>query len=128
MLDFKGGGADALGQVVEVPVDSMAEASQVIKEAMWIRSTRATSMNASSSRSRSLLFAQVRAASACLMDPPVLRLALVDLAGSERIAGIESSQATLEESRNINLALSVLSTMIQALQRSRRTYHSALAP
>ena len=105
-LSFRHGCHTALSAATAVAIGSTAEAEQLLATVAARRATRATCLNATSSRSHSLVLLRAGA--------EALRLAFVDLAGSERLPEAEAVAA--EESRHINRSLSALGAVIHALR------------
>ena len=77
----------------------------------WLGTSRAHSLNDSSSRSHSVFTVTLRHRSGSMS-----RLSLVDLAGSERVKSTEASGVALKEAIHINSSLSTLSDCVRALQ------------
>lgn len=99
-------------------VKTFDEMMQVLDNGQMLRSVGATAMNAGSSRSHSILTVTVESS---VMDEAgearfkVGKLNLVDLAGSERQKRTEATGDRLDEAKSINLSLSALGNVINAL-------------
>ena len=101
-------------------VTSEEEVMRVIRDAAKARSTNATSMNKTSSRSHAVL--QVFLEQRWIEEgPPKKRrikrglLTIVDLAGSERLSKSNSEGLRLNEAKNINKSISALGNCVAAL-------------
>ncbi|KAA0151602.1 hypothetical protein FNF29_04526 [Cafeteria roenbergensis] len=99
----------------EWTVNGYAEAVAAINDGLERRVLGATRMNATSSRSHTLLMVTVRQARAAGGPATMGRLTLVDLAGSERVARTSSTGARLDEARAINSSLAALGNVIAKL-------------
>ena len=116
-----GGRAMFIKGVRELEVESYEDVEQVLREGQMRRSVGETKMNAQSSRSHAVL--TLRLTSQRTDDPEgvtktTCKLNLVDLAGSERQKKTGAEGAQLREGANINLSLSMLGNVINALTSS----------
>eukprot|EP01065_Artemidia_motanka_P046142 TRINITY_DN6925_c2_g1_i1.p1 TRINITY_DN6925_c2_g1~~TRINITY_DN6925_c2_g1_i1.p1 ORF type:complete len:963 (+),score=312.02 TRINITY_DN6925_c2_g1_i1:77-2965(+) len=99
-------------------VESADEAESVLETATSARHTALTVMNAESSRSHACYFVRVhrRPAGAEDTEPGLIgQVTVVDLAGSERIKKTNSRGVRREETRHINLSLTMLGNVVHAL-------------
>ncbi|KAK9902101.1 hypothetical protein WJX75_004452 [Coccomyxa subellipsoidea] len=120
-LDVSGLGAGQLPPGVErIPgltwrqVATVDHVAAVLADGSRQRSTAATAMNSSSSRSHAILSVKIcadAATGACSL------LHLVDLAGSERVGRSEVAGTQMKEAQSINKSLSALGDVVSALQR-----------
>ena len=99
-------------------VKSVGEIDQVMQAGKKNRSTGATAMNQTSSRSHSIFTITVE--TSCMQDDGeahirVGKLNMVDLAGSERQSKTQATGQRLKEATKINLSLSALGNVISAL-------------
>lgn len=96
-------------------VSSSAEMASVLKQGCKNRRTASTNMNTDSSRSHAIL--QIILTQKDVTSGEIRRssLFLVDLAGSEKVDRSGATGITLEETKKINLSLSVLGLVINSL-------------
>lgn len=111
----------------EVPVESAQEALVCLTRGSLRRVTRATSMNAESSRSHAIMSVNIEQVVTHYMENPKSSKPLeekstrgskfhfVDLAGSERLKRTNASGQGIKEGININKGLLVLGNVISAL-------------
>ncbi|KAK1372064.1 kinesin-like protein KIN-14G [Heracleum sosnowskyi] len=99
------------------PVQSTSDVVDLMEIGLKNRAKSATSMNARSSRSHSILTIHVRGTD--VKTGSFLRgsLHLVDLAGSERIDRSQATGDTLKEAQHINKSLSALGDVISSLSQ-----------
>ncbi|WOH03404.1 hypothetical protein DCAR_0622801 [Daucus carota subsp. sativus] len=99
------------------PVQSTSDVLDLMELGLKNRAKSATSMNARSSRSHSILTIHARGTD--VKTGSVLRgsLHLVDLAGSERIDRSEATGDALKEAQHINKSLSALGDVISSLSQ-----------
>eukprot|EP00462_Mataza_sp_D1_P015940 CAMPEP_0175149498 /NCGR_PEP_ID=MMETSP0087-20121206/17284_1 /TAXON_ID=136419 /ORGANISM="Unknown Unknown, Strain D1" /LENGTH=512 /DNA_ID=CAMNT_0016435211 /DNA_START=34 /DNA_END=1569 /DNA_ORIENTATION=- len=104
---------------------SEADALTLIEKGWQVRSTAATEMNHTSSRSHSILTFYIekrtQSRNSALLSTVVSKLNLVDLAGSERHQA--SDELHFKESVNINQSLSTLANVISALSQAEKRTH-----
>ena len=102
-------------------VKSTSEIDQVMQAGKQNRSTGATRMNATSSRSHSIFTVIIECASTDERGEHIRvgRLNMVDLAGSERQSKTGATGDRLKEATKINLSLSALGNVISALVDGR---------
>ncbi|KAA6387281.1 MAG: putative Kinesin-II 95 kDa subunit [Streblomastix strix] len=103
--------------VIEEPVTSYSEIDKLLADGNKVRTVAATAMNATSSRSHSVLTifftrSEIISGKKTQKDS---RINLVDLAGSERQSQTESTGDRLAEACAINKSLSALGNVISAL-------------
>jgi len=98
-----------------VPVESEDEIYTLLRQAAKRRETATTSRNESSSRSHSVLQIRVEAKHRASRQSRAGMLNLVDLAGSERLGSEHEDKDRLKEAKNINMSLSSLLGVIQAI-------------
>ena len=115
-------GAVYVKDLTAVVVKSADELDAVLQAGRVNRSTGATLMNATSSRSHSLFTITLEqsrtdttSTGAVKQTFKVGKLNLVDLAGSERQTKTQASGVRLKEAAKINLSLSALGNVIEAL-------------
>ena len=106
--------------LVEVPVRDLQQAMLLINAGLEHRQMASQHMNATSSRSHTLLNVDIFQTKHALTRTQQLcgRLTLVDLAGSERVR--HSSGTRLEEAKHINASLSALGNVINALANQKQ--------
>lgn len=103
----------------EVVVMDFKQAFQWYRTGRRARSTAWTNVNEASSRSHSLIRIVVRGSRGDDTYAITSKLWMVDLGGSERILKTRASGQTMEEAKAINLSLSALGDVINALQRKQ---------
>eukprot|EP00730_Choanoeca_flexa_P001208 TRINITY_DN10530_c0_g1_i1.p1 TRINITY_DN10530_c0_g1~~TRINITY_DN10530_c0_g1_i1.p1 ORF type:complete len:1028 (+),score=289.58 TRINITY_DN10530_c0_g1_i1:52-3135(+) len=104
--------------VAKVPVSAYADIEARMQHGIRLRSTAATNMNKTSSRSHMILtlsLKQIFANAAGESTTKTSDLHLVDLAGSERVATANTEHVRLKEGTAINQSLSTLGNVISAL-------------
>ncbi|KAG8467506.1 hypothetical protein KFE25_000822 [Diacronema lutheri] len=99
-----------------VQVDGPAAVDDALRLGASKRAVGATSMNAHSSRSHSLILATIAGRHAGTGATSSGKLYLVDLAGSERVSRSGVSGDRMTEAQNINRSLSALGDVMAALQ------------
>eukprot|EP00752_Nemacystus_decipiens_P005084 g4614.t1 len=106
--------------LTQVVVSSAEEVLSLLERGGGARAVAATGVHDYSSRSHSVLLAEV----ACRAGPDALpatgRLFLVDLAGSERVKVSGVTGVGLREATNINSSLSALGDVMQALDQKQK--------
>jgi kinesin family protein 3/17 len=113
-----GGGGIYVDGITEAPIDSLSSLLNLMDSGQKKRAVGQTNMNEHSSRSHMVLTFQV---SACEVNDEqgvartVSKLHLVDLAGSERQKATGATGDRLKEGAQINLSLSALGNVINAL-------------
>eukprot|EP00672_Neobodo_designis_P006327 CAMPEP_0174871412 /NCGR_PEP_ID=MMETSP1114-20130205/71459_1 /TAXON_ID=312471 /ORGANISM="Neobodo designis, Strain CCAP 1951/1" /LENGTH=684 /DNA_ID=CAMNT_0016106693 /DNA_START=15 /DNA_END=2066 /DNA_ORIENTATION=+ len=107
----------------EVDVDSWEHCAILIEQGLSRRSVASTKMNDRSSRSHSVLtmFVDVRRTIGTESVRRRSRMNLVDLAGSERVKKSGAEGVRLREASAINLSLTTLKNVIDALVERRST-------
>lgn len=119
----KGDGRVFVEGLSAVPVTSLNQCLDLIRDGDQNRTTSATRMNATSSRSHAAFIVHVERREPTHGIPEGVlvssTLTMVDLAGSERVkkSGVQYQQ--LEESKAINLSLSALGNCVSALAHGR---------
>ena len=106
-------------------VKSVAQIDEVQKDGKKNRSTGATAMNQTSSRSHSIFTIVVESSDIGPDGEPrikVGKLNLVDLAGSERQSKTRAEGDRLKEAININKSLSALGNVISALVDNKSSH------
>jgi len=109
--------------VREEIVHSGLDVLKWIKKATSNRSIAATKMNAESSRSHSLFIITINQKSIADGSSKNGKLYLVDLAGSEKVEKTGAEGKTLDEAKKINLSLSTLGNVINALTDPKKASH-----
>jgi len=121
--------------LVEVPIDTVEQAVNIINAGMQYREMASQKMNETSSRSHTVLHIDVyqsrqyQEQSIAVpegVEQVQARLVLVDLAGSERVRRTTSKGLRLEEAKHINASLSTLGNVIQCLAQSPTSHKSKL--
>lgn len=103
----------------EISVSSVEELQNLLRFGAQNRAVGFTKMNSRSSRSHSLFSVTVTVTDKRTDTSTNATLNLVDLAGSEKIKQTEASGQTLEEAKKINLSLSALGNVINALSNGK---------
>lgn len=104
---------------LRITVTSAAEAIALFKRGTRIRATGCTNLNEHSSRSHAILIFHVE--SRVNDSVRIGRINLVDLAGSENVSLSGAEGETLTEAQNINLSLSTLGNVLNALSSQNRS-------
>lgn len=109
----------------KVECEDLNDLEGVLKEGLKNRSVRSHEMNATSSRSHSLLTINLASETKDPEDPNGWirregKICLVDLAGSEKTKRTQSKGETLVEANNINKSLLVLGNCIQSLSSTKQ--------
>eukprot|EP00047_Mylnosiga_fluctuans_P023867 m.147546 g.147546 ORF g.147546 m.147546 type:complete len:747 (-) comp9709_c1_seq1:245-2485(-) len=129
-------GRTFVSDVTEVEVHDLAEARELVARGNGSRQTASTAVNATSSRSHSVLTLRVARiprgrAGRALRDPGLLhisQLSLVDLAGTERADRTQTRGQRQREAGDINVSLLALRQCFEALRRSKRTGRAQVVP
>ena len=112
--------------MVEVELDSMAAVQRMFR-AIASRNTAATGMNDASSRSHCFVWLTLRAYDRAEDAVRTSRMQFVDLAGSERLAAAHGDATVKDGNMELingmitNFSLSMLSTAVRAMVRSKRS-------
>ena len=104
--------------LIQKPIESEGEMLEILDEGTARRTVAATKMNQYSSRSHSVMTVMMEQVDKNDEDGFSLRmnkLSLIDLAGSERASSTEATGDRLKEGAAINLSLSNLGNVINAL-------------
>lgn len=115
VLELRNGESESFyaQNVKQVGIDSLEDATRLLRAAAQQRSTNSTRLNQSSSRSHFVVTVH-------LSGPTVSsKLNLVDLAGSENVNRSGASGSILTEAKNINRSLSALGDVIHSLLEAR---------
>ena len=98
-----------VGDLVEVPVETLDQAMNIVNAGLSYRKMASQAMNDTSSRSHTILHIDVYqtrhrqgSSSADQVEYLKGRLVLVDLAGSERVSKTQSKGVRFEEAKHIN--------------------------
>ncbi|KAM4743711.1 kinesin-like protein KIF28P [Anableps anableps] len=99
----------------KIPCENAVQVEQLMEQGTRTRTTAATQMNASSSRSHMLIILQLKQIFSKESITKQSNINLVDLAGSERQRSSGSEADRLKEGTAINLSLTTLGNVISAL-------------
>lgn len=111
--------------LLQIEVDSISKMEKYMEIGFKNRATRATNMNAESSRSHSIFTIYIDSQETDDKGDEkykASKLNLVDLAGSERISKTGTTGEGMKEASKINLSLSALGNVISALVDGK-THH-----
>jgi hypothetical protein len=99
----------------QVPIRSESECKEVFEHGLEGRKTRATQMNAESSRSHLIFSMIIESTNRKNGKKHIGKLSFIDLAGSEKSSktGVDAEGAA--EAKSINMSLSALGNVISAL-------------
>eukprot|EP00301_Raphidiophrys_heterophryoidea_P018045 c3027_g1_i1.p1 GENE.c3027_g1_i1~~c3027_g1_i1.p1 ORF type:complete len:1046 (+),score=249.52 c3027_g1_i1:174-3311(+) len=113
-----------LGVIVEnvkkIKIDKLEDAMELLKRGYSNRSTKFTNSNSVSSRSHSILTLHLSGINVKTKKAYNGKLHFVDLAGSERVGKSGVTGDALKEAQAINLSLSALGDVIQALSTKEK--------
>jgi len=104
-------------QLTEVEVSTVSEAVELLEKGSNIRSTEATNMNSSSSRSHAIFTISLVSRDMADGSTVTRKINLVDLAGSENLNRTQAVGNRFNEGVGINKGLSTLSRVITALSK-----------
>jgi len=104
-------------QLTEVEVNTVADAVNLLSKGSKIRSTEATCMNSSSSRSHAIFTISLVSRDSTDGSTVTRKINLVDLAGSENANRTQAVGIRFNEGVGINLGLSTLSRVVTALSK-----------
>ncbi|KAI8996690.1 P-loop containing nucleoside triphosphate hydrolase protein [Gaertneriomyces semiglobifer] len=121
LKEEKGKGVYVKG-LLEVFVGSVDEVYEALRVGQKNRMVASTKMNAESSRSHSVFLLTITQKNLTDGTQKAGKLYLVDLAGSERLGKTGAVGQTLEEAKKINLSLSALGNVINALTDNKSTH------
>ena len=115
------------GVYISGAVESNVASPEEIISALHIgsshRATSSTSMNQDSSRSHSIFILSLTQKNLTEMSTKTAKLFLVDLAGSEKVEKSKVTGQSLKEAQKINLSLSSLGNVINALTEKKKAHH-----
>ncbi|KAK5584427.1 hypothetical protein RB653_006038 [Dictyostelium firmibasis] len=101
--------------ISEIVISSIEDAYHFLNISNNNRAIAATKMSAASSRSHSVLMIELSQQNLSMESSKISKLFLVDLAGSERAHKTGAEGDRMQEAKNINLSLSALGKVINAL-------------
>ncbi|TXG73032.1 hypothetical protein EZV62_001611 [Acer yangbiense] len=116
--DIKGG--IEIDNLVAIQVSDFNQALRLYRLGCRFRSTASTNSNTTSSRSHCMIRITITCFDALERRRETNKIWLVDLGGSERVLKTKAWGRRLDEGKAINLSLSVLGDVINALQRKKR--------
>ncbi|KAF8041147.1 hypothetical protein BT93_B3157 [Corymbia citriodora subsp. variegata] len=116
-MDARGG--IEVENLVAIPVSDYNQAIRLYKLGCRFRSTASTNSNLTSSRSHCMIRIKITCSNAPERRRESNKVWLVDLGGSERVLKTKAWGKRLEEGKAINLSLSALGDVINALQRKK---------
>ncbi|XP_048136960.1 kinesin-like protein KIN-14T isoform X3 [Rhodamnia argentea] len=116
-MDARGG--IEVENLVAIPVSDYNQALRLYKLGSRFRSTASTNSNLTSSRSHCMIRLKITCYNAPERQRESNKVWLVDLGGSERVLKTKAWGKRLEEGKAINLSLSALGDVINALQRKK---------
>ncbi|KAJ9555322.1 hypothetical protein OSB04_009936 [Centaurea solstitialis] len=110
-------GGIAIDNLVSIQVSNFNHAISLYKLGSQLRSTASTNSNKSSSRSHCMIRISMTCSDATARRKITNKIWMVDLGGSERVLKTKAWGRRFEEGKAINLSLSALGDVINALQR-----------
>ncbi|OMO81077.1 hypothetical protein CCACVL1_12626 [Corchorus capsularis] len=116
-MDPKGG--IEIENLVSIQVRDIYQALKLYKLGCRLRSTASTNSNSTSSRSHCMIRISITCYNAPERRRETNKIWLVDLGGSERVTKTKAWGRRLDEGKAINLSLSALGDVINALQRKK---------
>uniref|UniRef100_J3KYG5 Kinesin motor domain-containing protein n=1 Tax=Oryza brachyantha TaxID=4533 RepID=J3KYG5_ORYBR len=120
-LSIKSGpdGGIEIEDLVAVTVNSFEEVKRLYEVGTRLRSTASTMANSTSSRSHCLIRISLTCLNATERRKATSKLWMIDLGGSERLVKTKATGKRLKEGKAINLSLSALGDVIDALQTKK---------
>ncbi|XWS73402.1 hypothetical protein CRYUN_Cryun02cG0125100 [Craigia yunnanensis] len=115
--DPKGG--IGIENLVSIQVSDFNQALKLYRLGCRLRSTASTNSNTTSSRSHCMIRISITCFNAPERPRETNKIWLVDLGGSERVMKTKAWGSRLDEGKAINLSLSALGDVINALQRKK---------
>ncbi|XP_017983448.1 PREDICTED: kinesin KP1 isoform X1 [Theobroma cacao] len=112
-------GAIEIENLVTIQVSDFNQALKLYRLGCRLRSTASTNSNATSSRSHCMIRISITCFNAPERRRETNKIWLVDLGGSERVMKTKAWGRRLDEGKAINLSLSALGDVINALQRNK---------
>lgn len=112
-------GGIEIEDLVAVTVNSFQEVKRLYEMGTRLRSTASTMANSTSSRSHCLIRISLTSLNATERRKATSKLWMIDLGGSERLVKTKATGKRLKEGKAINLSLSALGDVIDALQTKK---------
>ncbi|GLT82475.1 hypothetical protein SLE2022_008410 [Rubroshorea leprosula] len=112
-------GGIEIENIVGIQVNDFNQALKLYRLGCHFRSTASTNSNATSSRSHCMIRISITCFDAPERRRETNKIWLVDLGGSERVMKTKAWGRRLDEGKAINLSLSALGDVINALQRKK---------
>ncbi|KAF5748853.1 hypothetical protein HS088_TW04G00813 [Tripterygium wilfordii] len=109
-----------IDNLVSIQVNDFNQALRLYRLGCRYRSTASTYSNITSSRSHCMIRLSITCFDAPERQRETTKIWLVDLGGSERVLKTKASGRRLDEGKAINMSLSALGDVINALQRKKR--------
>jgi len=113
-------GKVVINNVTEVEILSVTQCEEIFMDGLSRRKTRQTNMNDASSRSHLIFSIMIDTANVNTGVRNVGKLTFVDLAGSEKQSKTGTDKQGQEEANAINMSLSALGNVIQALSEGQK--------
>uniref|UniRef100_A0A7N0TJZ3 Kinesin motor domain-containing protein n=2 Tax=Kalanchoe fedtschenkoi TaxID=63787 RepID=A0A7N0TJZ3_KALFE len=112
-------GGMEIDNLTSIQVSDFEQALKLYRLGCQLRSTASTNLNKTSSRSHCMIRIKINSINVAERRRETNKLWMVDLGGSERVLKTKAQGRRFEEGKAINLSLSALGDVVDALQRKK---------